>query len=264
VGILALKLTLTPAVIAGATLAARRFGPSIGGWLIGLPVTAGPVLLVLALEHGARFADHVAVGLVAGVAAQAAFVLGYAGACRRGGGRRAALATATAAFAATGSLLVLPHLRFGTVAACSLALLAVGLLLLPPDAVRLSSARPRHDLPLRIALATSLLLLVTTFATTLGAGLSGVVTVYPLLSTLLAVFAHRSDGPRAALAVFRGLLVGLFALMAFATTLVLVLTRLPLGDAYALAIALTLAIQVASLRAIKAPLVGADRPGAAA
>ena len=199
-GILALKLTLTPGVIAGATLAARRFGPTIGGWLIGRPVTAGPVLLVLALEHGARFADRVAVGLVAGVAAQAAFVLGYAWACRRGGGWRAALATATASFAATGALLVLPHPRFGTVAACSLALLAVGLLLLPPDAVRLSPARPRHDLPLRIALATSLLLLITTFATTLGAGLSGVVTVYPLLSTLLAVFAHRSDGPRAALA----------------------------------------------------------------
>jgi hypothetical protein len=155
-------------------------------------------------------------------------------------------------------------LRFGTVAACSLALLAVGLLLLPPDTVRLSAARPRHDLPLRIALATSLLLLITTFATTLGAGLSGVVTVYPLLSTLLAVFAHRSDGPRAALAVYRGLLVGLFALMAFATTLVLVLTRLPLADAYALAIALTLAIQLGTLRAIKASLVGADHQGAAA
>ena len=96
-----------------------------------------------------------------------------------------------------------------------------------------------------------LLLLITTFATVLGAGLSGVVTVYPLLSTLLAVFAHRSDGPRAALAVYRGLLVGLFALMAFATTLAVVLTHLPLGGAHVLAIALTLTIQLASLRAIR-------------
>src|SRR5207249_5299011 len=59
-----------------------------GGWLIGLPVTAGPVLLFLALAHGAGFAEHVAVGLVAGVAAQAAFVLGYAAACRHGAGWR--------------------------------------------------------------------------------------------------------------------------------------------------------------------------------
>ena len=222
VGLLALKLTLTPGVIVGATLAARRFGPSVGGWLIGLPVTAGPVLLFLALAHGARFAEHVAVGLVAGVAAQAAFVLGYAAACRRGAGWRLSLLTGTAAFAATGLALVVPHLRLGLVAACSLAVLAAGLLLL-----------------------------ITTFATVLGAGLSGVVTVYPLLSTLLAVFAHRSDGPRTALAVYRGLLVGLFALMAFATTLAVVLTHVPLAGAYVLAIALTLAIQLASLRAIR-------------
>jgi len=251
VGLLALKLTLTPGVIAGATLAARRFGPSVGGWLIGLPVTAGPVLLFLALAPGARFAEHVAVGLVAGVAAQAAFVLGYAAACRRGAGWRLSLLTGTAAFAATGLALVVPHLRLGLVAACSLAVLAAGLLLLPPDPVPLSPARPRHDLLVRVVLATTLLLLITTFATVLGAGLSGVVTVYPLLSTLLAVFAHRSDGPRAALAVYRGLLVGLFALMVFATTLAVVLTHLPLTDAYALAIALTLAIQLASLRAIR-------------
>ena len=224
-GLLALKLTLTPGVIVGATLAARRFGPSVGGWLIGLPVTAGPVLLFLALAHGARFAEHVAVGLVAGVAAQAAFVLGYAAACRRGAGWRLSLLTGTAAFAATGLALVVPHLRLGLVAACSLAVLAAGLLLLPPDPVPLSPARPRHDLLVRVVLATTLLLLITTFATVLGAGLSGVVTVYPLLSTLLAVFAHRSDGLRAALAVYRGLLVGLFALMVFATTLAVVLTR---------------------------------------
>ena len=251
VALLALKLTLTPGVIVGATLAARRFGPSVGGWLIGLPVTAGPVLLLLALAHGARFAEHVAVGLVAGVAAQAAYVLGYAAACRRGAGWRLGVLTGTAAFAATGLALVVPHLKLGLVAACSLAVLAAGLLLLPPDPVPLSPARPRHDLLVRVVLATTLLLLITTFATVLGAGLSGVVTVYPLLSTLLAVFAHRSDGPRAALAVYRGLLVGLFALMVFATTLAVVLTHLPLTDAYVLAIALTLAIQLASLRAIR-------------
>jgi hypothetical protein len=251
VGLLALKLTLTPGVIVGATLAARRFGPSVGGWLIGLPVTAGPVLLFLALAHGARFAEHVAVGLVAGVAAQAAFVLGYATACRFGASWRLGLLTGTAAFAATGAALVVPHLRLGLVAACSLAVLAASLLLLPPDPVPLSAARPRHDLLVRVVLATTLLLLITTFATVLGAGLSGVVTVYPLLSTLLAVFAHRSDGPRAALAVYRGLLVGLFALMVFATTLAVLLTHLPLADAYVLAIALTLTIQLASLRAIR-------------
>ena len=41
--VLALKLILTPLLIGGASLAARRWGPAIGGWLVSLPLTSGPV-----------------------------------------------------------------------------------------------------------------------------------------------------------------------------------------------------------------------------
>jgi hypothetical protein len=34
---LALKLLVTPLLIGGATLAGRRFGHQVGGWLVGLP-----------------------------------------------------------------------------------------------------------------------------------------------------------------------------------------------------------------------------------
>src|SRR6184192_563504 len=61
---LALKLVLTPALIAIATLAGRRFGPSIGGWLVGLPFTSGPVSLFLALEQGTSFAAAAALGAI--------------------------------------------------------------------------------------------------------------------------------------------------------------------------------------------------------
>src|SRR5439155_21324459 len=70
---LALKLVLTPALIAIATLAGRRFGPSIGGWLVGLPFTSGPVSLFLALEQGTSFAAAAASGSIAGAAASALF-----------------------------------------------------------------------------------------------------------------------------------------------------------------------------------------------
>lgn len=250
--ILALKLTITPVVIAAATLAARRFGPAVGGWLIGLPVTGGPVVLFLALEHGPRFASHVAAGFVVGVAAEVAFVLGYVVAARRGGWALS-LAAGTAAFAASGLLLVGAHLGLAALAACALAALAVGLALVPAGDAAVSTPPQRYDLPIRMTLATALVLAITGFASTLGPGLSGLATTYPLLSTLLAVFVHRSDGPAAATAVYRGLLVGLFALMGFACTLALVLTRLPLAAAFALAIALTLSIQAGSLRAVRQP-----------
>jgi hypothetical protein len=41
VPVLALKLILTPLLIGGASLAARRWGPAIGGWLVGLAAIAG-------------------------------------------------------------------------------------------------------------------------------------------------------------------------------------------------------------------------------
>jgi hypothetical protein len=53
---LVLKLVLTPVLIGGASLAGRRFGPSVGGWLVGLPLTSGPIAFFLTLDHGHSFA----------------------------------------------------------------------------------------------------------------------------------------------------------------------------------------------------------------
>src|SRR5207248_1789769 len=47
--ILLLKLILTPLLIGIASLAGRRWGPQVSGWLIGLPFTSAPVTFFLAL-----------------------------------------------------------------------------------------------------------------------------------------------------------------------------------------------------------------------
>lgn len=67
VAILLLKLGLTPALIGLATLVSRRRGPAIGGLLVALPLTSGPVLFFLALDHGTTLATAAAEGSVAGV-----------------------------------------------------------------------------------------------------------------------------------------------------------------------------------------------------
>ena len=72
---LALKLVLTPALIALASLAGRRWGPAVSGWLVGLPLTSGPVTFFLALNQGLAFAAAAAVGTLAGTISQAAFCL---------------------------------------------------------------------------------------------------------------------------------------------------------------------------------------------
>ena len=60
------KLVLTPALIAAASLAGRRWGHAVSGWLVGLPLTSGPVALFLALERGTTFAADASLGSLAG------------------------------------------------------------------------------------------------------------------------------------------------------------------------------------------------------
>ena len=48
--LLALKLIFVPALIGGVSLAGRKWGPAVSGWLAGFPFTSGPVALILALD----------------------------------------------------------------------------------------------------------------------------------------------------------------------------------------------------------------------
>src|SRR5512147_1291905 len=75
--LLLLKLLVTPALIGTASLAGRRWGHSISGWLVALPLTTGPITFFLALSHGPAFAASAAAGTLAGGISQAAFVAAY-------------------------------------------------------------------------------------------------------------------------------------------------------------------------------------------
>jgi hypothetical protein len=249
--VLALKLLLTPAVITGATLAGRRFGQAASGWLIGLPLTSGPIVLVFSAEHGRRFAARAAVGSLGGAIAEVAFCVAYVVPARRWG---TAVVTGSLGFAATAAILEALPLDLTvpvilTLAACAVAALSIGL-----QIVRASGAAPltdvltsRWDLPARAVVATAFLLTLTAIATTLGARLSGLLAVYPLYSAVLAVFAHRSDGREGSQRVLRGLLVGLFSFVAFFTVLAVALPRLATGTAFAAALVAALVVQAASL-----------------
>jgi hypothetical protein len=242
--ILALKLVLTPTVMAGATLAGRRWGNAVSGWLIGLPLTSGPLVFVLALEHGRSFAARTAIGSLSGAIAEAAFCVGYAF------GHRVPLVTASLGFAAAGVAVgALPLVVL--VGAVPLALV-LALLLLPPFPARTQTSvrHPRWDLPARAVAATAVVLVLTALATTLGARLTGLLAVYPLYSAVLAAFAHRLEGRAAAVGLLRGLLVGLFSFAAFYAVLAVMLPRTGIAVSFAGALAAALTVQAASLRRI--------------
>jgi hypothetical protein len=83
VSLLLLKLILTPSLIGAASLAGRKWGHAISGWLVALPLTTGPIVFLLALTHGTAFAAETAAGILAGGFSLAAFVLVYGHLARR-------------------------------------------------------------------------------------------------------------------------------------------------------------------------------------
>jgi hypothetical protein len=126
--LLAIKLIVTPLVVFMASLAARRWGDVVAGWLVGLPLTSAPVSVFLAIEQGPSFAAQAADGSIAGVLSQAAFCLGYAVARL---GVTIALAAGTLAYLASATALVAAGLPREALFAAALAALSIVLWLLP-------------------------------------------------------------------------------------------------------------------------------------
>jgi hypothetical protein len=183
--LLVIKLIVTPLVVLLASLAARRWGEAVAGWLVGLPLTSAPVSAFLAIEQGPSFAAQAADGTLAGVVSQAAFCLGYAALARLGA--TAALAAGTLAYAATAATLIAAGLPSAVLCAAAVAALTLVLWLLPSRLVDVSAkAAVWWDLPLRTAVTTALVVGLTSAATTLGPGASGAMAAFPLIGALFA------------------------------------------------------------------------------
>jgi hypothetical protein len=250
---LVVELCTTPALIGIASLAARRFGQAIGGWFVALPLTSGPLLFFVALQHGHRFAAATAVGALGGGGSEVGFCLGYRLLAVRG--RWPALAAGSLVYAgAAAAIRLLPlgpglplpllPLLGGVLVAIAAGLAVLRAAGLEPGEPKLPS---RWDVPLRMAAGTAIVVVLTEVAPALGPRLAGLIVTYPLLTAVLTVSAHRLDGPRGAGEVLRGLLLGLTGLVAFITAVAILLPRIGLA-AFAVAVTAALVFQALSLR----------------
>jgi hypothetical protein len=233
-----LKLAITPVLMTGATLAVRRWGPVVGGWIIGLPLTSGPISLFLYLERGPAFAAHAAVSTLLGINGVTACVVTYAHAARRWNWP-ATTAASLAAFAAMTALLRPLDASPAQAFAGSALLAMAGLWLLPRERSVALGPAPWWDLPARVALALAMVIAITAMADWLGPVLSGLLSPFPVFTLVMAVFGHQQAGGRVATPYARGLLASLVGFAAFFLVVALWLERMgmmvfPLATAAAL------------------------------
>ena len=259
VTLLAAKILLSPRCVVAVTLAGRRWGVAIAGVLGGLPVVAGPILLVETLLHGRGFGADAAAGTLLGLSALTAFVVVY--------GRIAAVAEPSASVLCgwTAFLLgiavlspVRPSLGLSLilVAAC----FALGLRLLPAITwpPRAAVAPPWWDLPARALAALALVLALTAISGALGAHLSGLLAPFPVITSVLAVFTHAHGGFAQVNVLLRNFLLGFYGFATFCFTLAIALPALAIVPTFGLATAMALAVQATILlfrsRLLPAPL----------
>lgn len=233
--ILALKLFLTPFFIGAVTLAGRRWGPVVSGLMTGLPLTSGPVSVILALQYGPHFAAQAAVGTLVGQVSVCIFCLGYTLASRRAGWPASAAAALLLFVAATA---VWNSLAWTLLPAFALLVGVIALLTwrLPAPTLETGALTPpRWDLPARMIIATTFVVLLTTFADALRPQLSGLVSPFPVFGVVLAVFTHQQQGAQAAARLLRGVVVGSLAFGGFFLVTGLGLTHVSLLWTYLLA-----------------------------
>jgi hypothetical protein len=251
--ILVLKLTLVPLLIAGITLAGRRWGPAIAGCLSGMPIVAGPIMFFMAIEQGAVFASQAIVGMLLGVLAVLGFNLAYAWASIRLSWRGSLPVALVIYFSAIAVLNETTISLNGSGVLVFLCLLAAARLF-PPVRSKASAATalPRWEILIRMSAGAILVLAVTYGAARCGAHLSGLFASFPVISMVLAVFSHRQSGHEFSIRLLHGIVFGWFAFVFFCLSLGWALPSLGIAGAFLLAIPSTAITQMTSMRLMQA------------
>ncbi|MET3108380.1 putative membrane protein (GlpM family) [Oxalobacteraceae bacterium GrIS 2.11] len=243
-----IKLLLVPTLIGLVTLAGRRWGPKVAGWLSAFPIIAGPILLFVALDHGAEFAATAATGTLSAVLAIVVFSLGYSWAAMRLHWVGCLVVALLVYFIAVLGLAAVP---MSLVQAALLALVSVVVAprLFPVVTLPVVKIKPvRYDLPLRMILGAALVMLITYSAHNLGPRLAGILMMFPVMSSILTVFSHRSAGREFAILFLKGMMLGWYSFSTFCFTLALLLHGAGVAVAFVLAVLAAAIVQLGSRR----------------
>ncbi|MEZ0542761.1 hypothetical protein [Fibrella arboris] len=213
--ILLVKITLMPVVIGLVTLVSRRWGHKAGGLIASMPWIAGPILLFLILEHGKSFGIQSVPGILIGILSLIGFCYCYA--------RLAPYVTGIWSLLLSYVVFVLIALLFSAIKLSLLTSygLVMGSVLaalrfFPVPAVTSAAVRRLpFDLPIRMVVATLFVVGITGLAAVLGPTWSGILTPFPIITSILAVFTHYLQGSGAAIVTLRGIVMGLLGFTTF-------------------------------------------------
>ncbi len=228
----AAKALVAPLLLVVAASVERRWGTVVGGWLLGLPLTSGPISFLLLSEHGPWFAEDAARGTLLGLVGAGVFVACYSWAAARWSWRRSLALGGLASLGLTFALSQL-HPGLGATMVFSAGVLAlVAAVSATPRREVTTAATTRSDLVFRVVVATVVVVGVSVASALVGSQVSGMLTALPTVTAVMVVTTHRSSGKDSARVLLRGTVAGLWGGAAFFGVVGLLVTVLAPGVTY--------------------------------
>lgn len=236
------KIALTLSIAMGLKEISRRFGPRVGGLILGFP-TMTSLLTAFSLQHAtAQQAASSLEGGLTGVIAASSFAVTFAIMVQRFTRLRAALANSLPVYA---MVLLVMSLASSYHFYVKATIVVLGLFVLSEVAGRLLcdradksvSPKPiRFDMVFRLSCPAMMVLLCEFVRTSVSADAAGLVATFPTMLMVTIFLGCGSEGPRFAERVVRGLPFANLSTLAFLVTLRSLVGILPLPAAWGVAV----------------------------
>ena len=232
-----IKLLMMPPVIAGVTLISRKWGNGLGGVIASLPWVGGPILFFIAIEQGSEFAQSAIPGVLVGIISWLVFCFTYIVVGQKYNILISVLAGYTT-YLLTGALIenLIPVLNVNVWFLVTLFLIILSLKYFPEVKVlnRDKQRSLRFEILLRMIFITAFVIGITYFADLLGPNWSGILTPFPIMTAVLAIFVHYTQGITHVRTLFIGFYTGIFGFTTFLYLQAHLLPIMTIGNAFLL------------------------------
>lgn len=244
-----LKIVLMPTIIAGVTLAARKWGNVVGGVIAGMPWVGGAILFFIGIEQGETFMVYTLPGVFIGLISWLGFCTFYMIVGQRLGVLWTFLSGIFAYF-----VIGISFERFTNTVSINLwfvAMLALTILSLNffPKVKRTNKKEPKplsYEIPLRMIMITGFVLLITYFAEKLGPKWSGILTPFPIMTATLAIFTHYTQGMAQVRLALMGMYTGVIGFSVFLISISYFIPQYGLGNGFLMGLLLNVVATLAA------------------
>lgn len=236
------KLLAAPLLILAVTFLVRRFGPAVGGLLMGLPLTTGPISIFTAIDHGPGFAREAAIANIIGQISGCLFCLFYARTAMHRGSGISTLSGVAGYAAATVIWSAFDWTLIGAILVFATANIVVLRVFPAVPACAPHRTAPSWELPLRMIVATAFIMLITAASAHLSPQIGGLIAPFPVFVLILTVFTHIRDGSAAAATLTRSVIAGSPAFGVFFVIVAFGMERFPLPLLYSSATIASIAV----------------------